>query len=234
MRQRSATGTSRIALVLVLIVMVAAVVGITLAAGPNPKAVRSETSANTSSTATATGPSAETLSSNVSLGLELIATITPTQASPGGNFSVSAQVYNTLSSPVNVTADSMVNPALGPCQQQVATGLYVYSGNYTYLELFNNRSQPATLLLYDPALNYTCPEVFTFDYSFSPQSDMAVVQAIGFKSAALPVNGTSVLSGYWAGSGQNYSYRAFPPGVYTVAVYDSWGEKVIGYFQVTP
>ena len=110
--QRRAIGTGRIALVLVLIVIVVAVVSIILTAGPNSKAVQSESSTSTSSSTTATGPSAETLNSNVSLGLELIATIRPVQASPGGNFSVVAQVYNTLSSPVNVTAKSMVNPAL--------------------------------------------------------------------------------------------------------------------------
>ncbi len=228
-RQRSATGTRVVTLVLALIVVFASIVGITLATHAHPNSVQSK-----SSTSSSTGArDAETLRSNVSLGLVLVATIKPIQASQGENISVVAQVYNTLTTAVNVNATSMTNPAFGPCQQGFATGVHVYSGNYSYVEIFNNRSQPAQLLLYDPSLAYTCPEVFTFSYSFSPQSDVAVVQPSGLKGASEPVNETSVLSGYWTGSGKNDTYKVFPPGIYTIVVYDAWGQKVVGYLQVT-
>ncbi|HEV2390136.1 MAG TPA: hypothetical protein VGS04_05355 [Nitrososphaerales archaeon] len=229
MESRSKIGGMRDSLAVVLIVVIVAAAGIGLAALTHPKAGLSETTTSTASV----GLNEVTLRSNVSLGLQLVATIKPIQASLGQNISVVAQVYNTLSTSVNVTTDSMGNPAFGPCQQRLATAVNVYSGNYSYGALFNNRSQPARLLLYDPSLAYTCPEVFSFNYSFSPNSDIALVQPDGPKGTAGPVNETSVLTGYWTGSGQNYTYKEFPPGTYTIVVFAAWGQKVIGYFRVT-
>ena len=89
------------------------------------------------------------------------------------------------------------------------------------------------MLLYNPALIYTCPEVFTFQYTFSPNSDVASVQPSGgLKSITGPVNETSVLQGYWTGSGQNYTFHTFSQGTYTVVVFDAWKQSAIGYFQV--
>lgn len=230
MKSRSNVGATTNSLAIVLIIVIVAAAGIFgLAVLTHPKARQSQTTAST----TSSGPNQVALRSNVSLGLQLVATIKPIQASQGQNISVVAQVYNTLSAEVNVTTESITNPVFGPCQQRFATAVNVYSGNYSYGDLFNNRSQPARLLLYDPSLAYTCPEVFSFNYSFSPNSDIALVQPNGPKGTVGPVNETSVFSGYWTGSGQNYSYKEFPPGVYTIVVSAAWGQKVIGYFRVT-
>jgi YVTN family beta-propeller protein len=144
---------------------------------------------------------------------------------------VVAQVYDVLSTVVVANATSMDNPANGPCEQGQATGVEVYQGSYSAANL----SAAKALLLYDPGLTYTCPEVFTFTYTFSPDSDVAAVQADqGPKNTTGPVNETSTLQGYWVGSGQSYTLRTFPPGTYTVVAFDAWGQKALGYFQVVP
>ena len=172
-----------------------------------------------------------TIQSNVTNGLQLTATIKSAVPEPGNNISVTAQVYDTLSTPIVVNATSMDNPADGPCQQGLATGVEVYQGSYTSANL----SSAKQLLLYNPALIYTCPEVFTFQYTFSANSDGATVQpSDGLKSTTGPVNETSVLQGYWTGSGQNYTFHTFSQGTYTVVVFDAWNQSAIGYFQVGP
>lgn len=161
-------------------------------------------------------------------GLQLTATFSPVVAQ-GKNVTVSAQVYNTLSREVEVNATSMTNPAYGPCEQRFATGVDVYQGDYTAANL----TQGTELLLYNPVLIYTCPEVFTFQYSFAPNSDNATVEGIpGGRVTAGPVSETSTIAGYWTGSGQNYTFHAFPVGNYTLVVFDAWGQTAIAHFAV--
>jgi YVTN family beta-propeller protein len=179
-------------------------------------------------------------------GLQLTATIEPTKVSQGENISVIAQVYDRLSSSLNVSSTSFVNSDYGPCAQGFATGVQVYRGQYTSA----NVSEGHGLLLYNPSLVYLCPAEFTFQYSFEPNSDNAtVVPSLGaFQDPNMdttgPVNETSVLAGYWIGTGQGfldqngdesqaYAFNTFQPGTYTVVVDDAWGQKAIGNFQVT-
>ncbi len=131
----------------------------------------------------------------------------------------------------------MSNPAYGPCEQDFASSVRVYSGNYSYVELFNNRTQPTPLLLYNPSLVYTCPAVFAFSYAFHPMSATATVQAFlggmeSGKNQTRLVKEVSVVGGYWTGAGQTYAFHAFQAGDYTVVVYDAWGHQLIGYFRV--
>lgn len=174
-------------------------------------------------------PQSMVIRSNISLGLELTATITPTVLTEGQNISIVAEINNTLSKIVKVNATSLANPAYGPCQQGFATSIRIYSGNYSYTELFNNRSQPMPLLLYNPSLIYTCPEVFNFRYTFNPKSAIATIQP---GNETKVVRESSVVGGYWTSSGQTYTFHDFQPGKYTVVVYDAWGQQLIGYFQV--
>jgi hypothetical protein len=158
-------------------------------------------------------------------GLQLTAAFSPVVAQ-GSNVTVSAQVYNTLPTEVEVNATSMANPAYGPCQQRFATGVDVYQGDYSAANL----TQGTELLLYNPVLIYTCPEVFTFQYSFAPNSDNATVEQIpGGQTTTGPVSEMSTLAGYWTGSGQNYT---FPVGNYTLVVFDAWGQTAVGHFAV--
>jgi len=176
------------------------------------------------STVTLVPPNFAVVNSSVSKGLELSALIGPVQARTGQNITVTALVTNTLVTALTVNATSMTNPAYGPCEQTFATGVDVYLGNYTMADL----SQGKALLLYDPSLPYTCPTVTHYQYSFSPNSDVATS-----RGSTGPVVETSVLSGYYTGSGQSYAFNQFPPGVYTVKVFDAWGQAAIGHFEVT-
>jgi hypothetical protein len=179
---------------------------------------------SSSSTAAATNTS---FSSNVTDGLRLSATIDPTVVDQGGNLTVTAEVSNTLPTDVSVNATSMTNPAYGPCQQDFATGIHVYEGSYTSANI-------SKLLLYNPSLIYTCPEVFTFHYYFSPESDVATVHTTGAPGNTTgPISEASTVNGYWTGSGQNYAFQPFPLGTYTIEVFDAWGQTTIGHFQVS-
>src|SRR5215471_3335971 len=76
-----------------------------------------------------------TVHSPVRNGLELTATIKEVLLPIGQNLTMVEEVNNTLSILLKVNARSMDNPAHGPCQQAFATGIQVFSGNFTYLEL---------------------------------------------------------------------------------------------------
>jgi hypothetical protein len=170
------------------------------------------------------------------LGLELTASM-PTTLSVGQNLSVTAELDNTTPHVLNLTSTSMVNHANGPCEQGQVTAIDIYSGSYTYVQLFNNRSQPAPLLLYDPSLSYLCPAEYTFNYLFQPNSSTATVLAFlgghqAMRNQTEVVEETSVVAGYWAQSGSSYAFHHFSPSNYTVVVYDYWGNTDIGYFQV--
>ncbi len=164
-------------------------------------------------------------------GLELTATIQQIYLVEGQPLTVVAEVNNTSSTPLTVNATSMDNPAYGPCQQGFATGVQIYMGHYSA----GNLTQANELLLYNPSL-ISCPAVFTFRYTFGANSALATVQPSlgGYqpRSEARLVNETSVVGGYWVGSGQNYVFHAFPTGQYTVLVFDAWGDEALGYFQV--
>jgi len=179
-----------------------------------------------------------TLHSGVNgLGLELTATL-PTTLTEDQNLSIVAEIDNTTPHVLNLTSTSMVNHANGPCAQEQVTAIDVYSGSYSYVQLFNNRSQPTPLLLYNPSLNYLCPAAFTFNYLFQPNSSLATVRALVGGHEVMTnqtgaVEETSVVAGYWTQSGSTYASTHFSPDTYTVVVYDYWGNTIIGYFQVT-
>ena len=163
------------------------------------------------------------VNSSISNGLELSALIGPIQASSGQNITVTAMVTNTLSTASKVNATSMTNTVYGPCAQNFATGVDVYQGNHTIFDL----SQGKALLLWDPGLVYSCITATHYQYLFSPNSDVAT--RLGSTG---PVVETSVLSGYYSDSGQSHSFSRFSPGVYTVKIFDAWGQAVIGHFEV--
>lgn len=169
-------------------------------------------------------------------GLELTASL-PEILFAGQNLSVVAEVENTTPNVVNLTSTSMVNHANGPCAQGQVTAIDVNSGNYSYIQLFNNPSQPAPLLPYNPSLNYLCPAVFNFNCVFQPNSSTATVRAYlggnqAMKDQVKVVEETSLVSGYWTQSGSAYVFHHFSSGTYAVVFYDYWGNTIIGYMQV--
>jgi len=166
-----------------------------------------------------------------SSGLEVLATLVVTPPSQGKNISVTVYgaVYNTLGKFNVLTAKSTINPALGPCQQQVATIVNVYAGYFSEY----NVSYARPLLLYNPTWHYSCPAFGTFQYIFLPASDMA---AVGEGQASLSytqaVNESATLSGYWTGSGDSLTFQSFQTGTYTVGVSDYWGSTTVVHFTI--
>lgn len=161
-------------------------------------------------------PGSSVVYSNITSGIQLSAIISPSTSGFGQNFTVVAIVRNVLTVSIQLNATGLDNPAYGPCQQAIATGINVYSGYYTRA----NISEASPLSLYNPSLIYTCPTESTTRYDFSPGN--GVVE-------------TSVISGDWVGSAQNYTFNKYlPPGTYTVVVFDAWDQTAIGYIQVVP
>lgn len=151
--------------------------------------------------------------SQVQNGLLLSAVIQPTSAPFGQNITIAADVRDVLSTAIQVNASALDNPVYGQCQQGFATGVYVYSGHYTSA----NISRASQLLLYNPSFHTPCPFPSIQQYTFTPIRG---------------VSETSLLTGYWTGSGANYSFQSFTIGEYTVVVFDAWGQEAIGYFHV--
>jgi len=224
--RRTAAGKTAIVALLVAVVVIAVVAFVALSQRPGTSPFPASSSSNASTSEQSTTPSGSgssiTVKSNITGGLQLTATITPIDNPQGGNVTVVAQVYNTLSSAVTVNYTSMANPASGPCAQGFATGVEVFP--YTSE---NSNATAGRLFLYNPSLLWICPTLVSYQYSFSPNSDVATRQGLQAQ-----VSETSMLAGYWTGSGQNYVFQTFPPGNYTVDVFDAWGQHAIGHFQV--
>jgi hypothetical protein len=171
-------------------------------------------------------------SSSLLPSLQLTADVLPVNASPGQNISMIADVYNSLPYNVTLNATSIVNPSQGPCAQNQATAVNVYSGHYTFV----NISHATPLLLYNASQDYLCPAQFHFTYTFLANSDNATVMTLppfSFPTIAEIVNETSTLSGYWTKSENSYAFQNFGPGQYTVLVMDAWSQETICYFQVS-
>jgi hypothetical protein len=237
--RRAAAGTTAIIALLVALALVVAVAVVAFAvvafvslspptgsSSPPLRWSSSSTSTSTSeqSTTASSGRGSITVESNITGGLQLTATIKPAYVPKGQNITVMAQVFNTLSSEVKVNATSMANPASGPCELGFLTGVRVYQGQYTMANLSNGTE----LLLYNPSLPWICPTLVSYQYSFAPNSDLVTRQNL-----ARQVNESSILAGYWTGSGQRYAFQPFLPGICTVEVFDAWGQHAVGHFQVS-
>jgi len=184
------------------------------------------------STTTTTSETTITGSTMVAPSVELAASVLPINPTPGENISISADVYNPLVYTVMLNATSIVNPAYGPCAQNQATSIDVYSGHYT----FSNISEGAPLLLYNASQLFLCPAQFHFTYSFNPNSDNATIVTLppfSLPTVSKIVNETSIVSGYWTKSGNSYAFQHFDPGQYSVLVTDAWSQETICYFQVS-
>jgi hypothetical protein len=165
----------------------------------------------TEATTVTISPDSAVVYSPISDDLQLTAAIEPTSFPFGQNVTVIATVLDVGPSAFQLNATGLANPVYGPCTQDVATGVYVYSGYYAS----GNISKATQLQLYDPDAVYLCPTMSTVDYTFEPPRGLTEV---------------SVLTGDWSGS----RFQSFPVGEYTVSVFDAWGQVAIGHFDVSP
>ena len=161
--------------------------------------------------------------------LQLSASVTPSNGSSGQNFSIRADVYNSLANIVTLNTTEIVNHADGPCGSG-AIAVTAYSGHYT----FSNVSNATPLILFNASLAISCFASFRGSYTFSPNSDNATIHYVFPASPNFSklVNLNENLSGYWVreGNGTLFNFQPFLPGPYSVVVSDAWGQDSCAIF----
>jgi hypothetical protein len=164
--------------------------------------------------------------------LQLSASVTPSNGSSGQNFSIRADVYNSLPNIVTLNTTEITNHANGPCGSG-AIAVTAYSGHYT----FSNVSNATPLILFNASLAISCFATFRGSYTFSPNSDNATIHYVFPASLnfSKSVNLNENLSGYWIreGNGTLFNFQSFLPGTYSAVVSDAWGQELMCYFRVT-
>jgi hypothetical protein len=149
--------------------------------------------------------------------------------------SVVAGVYNPLQNNVTVSGMEIDNPSQAPCGRGIdPVAIRVYQGHYSLA----NISTATPLLLYNASgPPPPCAAPFgSIEYTFLPDTDRAT--ATYLPTGVLVVNETITLSGYWvpsllSGPGNYYHLHAFDPGIYTVLIFDTWGQQMVEYFHVS-
>lgn len=168
---------------------------------------------------------------NAADSLNLTMTLNATSILQGQSIEVTIGDSNVLNTTNTVTASSNwpLLLSLGPCSPGIyPMGLAIFKGYYTS----SNISTAESLKLYQPGA-YACPTyvLLIASYTFQPLSDMAIVN-VPNPSFNLSMSAGVTADGYWAGTSAK-NFTAFPPGTYTVAGGDEWGQLVILHFDVT-
>jgi hypothetical protein len=172
-----------------------------------------------------------TKSTATSPGIELTARVAPTNITQGQNISITYGVYNPLSTPFTINVTAFRNQYLGPCPiSQNPDTYYLYAGRVT----FSNLAFNTPLYLFNPSVIVSCASSFNSTFVFQPDSYLATVYS-AMPAAGFLVNFTSAYSGYWVRStGNSYLFSEFTPGEYSVLITDSWGQRALEYFVVSP
>ena len=146
-------------------------------------------------------------------GLQLSADIEPVDIAAGQNFTVLGVLKNTLSSNVTVAMGELTNQYSSPCgSNAIIVSIYQDTNGSSYLP------QPVPLYLYDPGGIFSCPAMFSSQYTFGPHQS---------------VNSTTVISGYWAQSSQHqYEFRPLQAGRYHAVVTEYTLDEIYLYFEV--
>lgn len=237
-RRRTMAATGLI-FVVVVALAVAGIGAILLTSQPSSVGQTTSTTIGTPSTGNATS---SVLSPN---GLRLTLSMPDTAFSQGTGVPIDISLFNTLTTANNLTPmNGGTEFKLGPCTQ-LPLGVAIFEGNYAA----NNLSQGTPLGLFYPGI-YSCPAMFDVDYwLFAPQSDnitLVSLQPTGTGNATAPrdmwtqeADANLEYWGYWSGQAEFYpslnaSFTSFPPGSYTVAASDAWGQLVILHFNIVP
>jgi hypothetical protein len=179
---------------------------------------------------------------NSSLGLRLTLSIGQNAISQNEGMSMSVSLVNTLATQNNLTAFTMgVNASLGPCSK-VPLGVGIFRGNYGV----GNVSDVKPLDIFGPGPIDCGAEGLTPYFSFAPSSDNVTLVYPQVLSGSRNLyseegaNSTMQFWGYWtdksvvpnAEGGVNEAFTSFPPGLYTIAGEDWWGQVTVLHFQV--
>lgn len=177
------------------------------------------------------------VSVNSSHSLDLLLSVNSTLISPNEGVGITIQERNTLLETNDVPSAKdwpMQSLTLGPCGPvNLPMGIEVFQGYYTSA----NVSTAKPLSLYDPNATYSCPMILSgvTAYLFQPHSDTAAVVGTCNPNPCFTESIASEpgFDGYWASNLiQGSIFKAFPPGVYTVAGGDEWGALAIVHFAV--
>ena len=168
-------------------------------------------------------------STTATASLELIAGVSPAVVKSGQNVTVNWGVYNPLSTTVEVNVPIYENRYLSPCPLFIVpTTFDVYSGHLSS----SNLTSTTPLLLYNASIAIPCFAGADSMLTFQPNSDRATVSTLNSTMTA-SMNYTSNYRGYWTGGfSTSSSFKAFPPGMYTVMFNDTWGQQELRYFTV--
>lgn len=167
-----------------------------------------------------------------SLGLQLKLGAVPNGPN-GGSLAITIQEWNTLNRVNNVTAVNswrVPESNLTDVYMGGVVGFAIYNGTYDS----NSVTLGKPLPLMEIGSSISCagcssPRYYLFD----PLSDNVTAFPIGTlpyyagPSALISLNVT--VSGYWTSGTQ---FRVFPPGTYTLAAFDQWGQAVLLQFTV--
>ena len=179
---------------------------------------------------------------NSSLGLRLTLGIGQSAIRQNEGISMSVSLVNTLATQNNLTSFTMgVNASLGPCSR-VPLGIGIFRGNYAV----GNVSDVKPMDIFGPGPIDCGAAGLTPYFSFAPSSDNVTLvypQVLsGSRNLNLEekANATMQFLGYWtdepvvpnAEGGVNEAFTSFPPGLYTIAGEDWWGQVTVLHFEV--
>ncbi|MGH2640006.1 MAG: hypothetical protein ACRDF4_12120 [Rhabdochlamydiaceae bacterium] len=205
---------------------------------------------STASNTTTSSPNYPTSTriTNSTLGIELSLSVNQTLIQSGQAINVSAGIFNTLHKVDNVTGASdwatpTINSAASfPCPNYLY--YQVYQGYYGESNI-SSASSPAQTA---PQESLPCLQNQRAYYLFQSLSDSASVpigyyntnSSVYYVSTLMAISG--MLTGYYVPSFNSSGYiqdyqpppPAFPPGTYTLAAGDEWGQLVLLHFFVTP
>jgi hypothetical protein len=151
----------------------------------------------------------------------------------GGSLTITIQEWNTLNRVNNVTAANAwrVPPSnLTDVYMGGVVGFAIYNGTYDSNSL--TLGKPLPLMEIGSSISCTGCSSPRY-YLFQPLTDNATAFPVGSfpyyagSSALISLNVT--VSGYWTSGTQ---FEDFPPGTYTVAASDQWGQVVLLQFTV--
>jgi hypothetical protein len=205
----------------------------------------STTGASTTTSATSLQTSLTTLTTsdyNSSLGLRLALSIGQSAIRQNQGILMNVSLVNTLATQNNLTAFTVgVNASLGPCSK-VPLGVGIFRGNYAV----GNVSDVKPMDIFGPGPIDCGAEGLTPYFSFAPSSDNVTLVYPQVLSGSHNLyleekaNGSMQFWGYWtdrpvvpnAEGGVNEAFTSFPPGLYTIAAEDWWGQVTILHFLV--
>jgi len=174
-------------------------------------------------------------STNAATALRLGLSLNATTIRSGQTVNFSVSEYNTLAVMNNVSASSswpLKGLEVGPCGNlREPFGIAVYRGYQSRSSV----SSASAVSFIEPRV-FHCPLILSSisQYSFYPDGYKAQIWGSCTPEPCGSVEAISniPLNGYWNSVFATSYHTDFPPGIYTVAAGDEWGQLVLLYFVV--